>query len=93
MRRELEHVLSAQRGIEDALKPLLEQLAREDAAALLQQFAALARRQDWQAQRCAALALDFERLLRESRASDASRPVDEQRLSGGVIAPLAETRA
>ena len=75
LRRELEHVLSAQRGIEDALKQLLKQPDRADDAAQAAQFAALARRQDWQASRCVSLGAGFR--------ANAGRSADESRESAG----------
>jgi hypothetical protein len=90
LRREFEHLLSAQRGLKDALERLLTHLApeAEPVASLAQQIAALSRRQEAHAGRCLLLGRQFEQLLAEMRTSRVVRAAEQRRISDRIVAPL-----
>lgn len=91
LRREFEHLISAQRGLKDGLDRLVPDLADGAAGAGdASRIIGLARRQDAQAGRCNGVARKFEQLLAEMRTSRVLRPGDDRRISERVAAPLRE---
>ena len=90
LRREFERLLSAQRGLKDALDRIVPELqaGRAAPAAIGQRLAGLARRQDAQARRTLAIGREFEQLLAEMQTNRVSRAVEERRIHERVIAPL-----
>lgn len=91
LRREFEHLISAQRGLKDGLDRLVPDLpAGTPGAADVSRIIGLARRQDAQAGRCNSVARKFEQLLAEMRTSRVLRPGDDRRISERVAAPLRE---
>ncbi len=87
LRREVEQLLAAQRGLGDAVRGVAEQVDGRGPAP--EQAEALARRQAWHATRCVRLGQEFQRLLDEMRVNRVATPADQERLTSGVIAPLA----
>lgn len=90
LRREFEQLISAQRGLRDALSRLAPAPAGDAAAVtgVSQQLVALGRRQAWHASRCLALARDFEQVLGQMQINRMARAADQQRLAGRIIDPL-----
>ena len=90
LRREFERLVSAQRGLTDALNRLIAQLPEqgEPSAALGQRLAALARRQDADARSCESIATRFGEILDEMRVNKVSRAGDERRISEKIVEPL-----
>lgn len=95
LRREFERLLSAQRGLQDALERSLADapLGARPPSDVAQRLAGLARRQDSQADRCLAVQRGFAAILAELRTNRVLRATDERRLSERVIAPLAALAA
>jgi hypothetical protein len=98
LRREFEHLISAQRGLKDALERILPRLPAEgpppratgglSASALAQQIAGLSRRQEAHAARCRLLSQGFGQLLAEMGTSRAARPGEQRRIGDRIVAPL-----
>ncbi|MFQ5807316.1 MAG: DUF4175 family protein, partial [Phycisphaerae bacterium] len=90
VRREFERLISAQRGVKDALQRLLPELPDEGAtpAALAQRLAGLARRQDAHAHSCLNVCRRFEQMLGEMRLNKVARSGDERRIGERIVAPL-----
>jgi hypothetical protein len=90
LRREFERLISAQRGVKDALQRLLPELPDDGvpSAALAQHLAGLAHRQDAHAKSCLAIRRRFEEILGEMRINKVSRSGDERRIGQRIAAPL-----
>ncbi|HUU98199.1 MAG TPA: hypothetical protein VM487_20905, partial [Phycisphaerae bacterium] len=102
LRREFEHLISAQRGLKDALERILPRLPAEvpprqsprgvrasrPPPALAQQIAGLSRRQEAHAARCRLLSQGFGQLLAEMWTSRAARPGEQRRIGDRIVAPL-----
>lgn len=95
LRREFERLLSAQRGLKDALQRLLPELpdAGSAPAALAQRLAGLARRQDCHANSCLVLRGRFEQMLGEMQINKVARAGDERRIGQRIVVPLEELGA
>jgi len=90
LRREFERLISAQRGLSDALERLLPELPDGGAtpAAIAQRLAGLARRQDAHATRCSTVRQHFEQILSEMRINKLARVGDERRIGERIVLPL-----
>lgn len=90
LRREFERLISAQRGLADALNRLVAQLPREGppSGPQGQRLAALARRQDADARNCESIAARFEEILDELRVNKVLRAGDERRINRRIVEPL-----
>jgi len=96
LRREFEHLISAQRGLKDALERILPRLpgdapavgAKMIFALPAQQITGLSRRQQAHAARCRLLGQGFGQLLAEMRTSRAARPTEQRRIGDRIVAPL-----
>jgi len=90
LRREFERLISAQRGLKDALDRLLPEMPVEGAtpSALAQRLAGLARRQESHAKSCLAIRRRFEQVLAEMQINKVARAGDERRIGERVITPL-----
>jgi len=90
LRRDFEQLITAQRGVRDALERLRGELAPgvEPDAARRQQLATLSRRQESHADRALAIRREFERVLARMRANRVSGPADERRIAEAIGAPL-----
>ncbi len=95
LRREFERLISAQRGLTDALERLLPELPEGGvpAAALGQRLAGLARRQDADTKDCLAICRQFEQMLGEMRINKVARSGDERRIGERIVAPLEQLGA
>jgi hypothetical protein len=90
LRREFERLISAQRGLTDALERLLPELPEEGVppAPLGQRLTGLARRQDADAKSCLAMCQRFEQMLGEMRINKVARSGDERRIAERIVGPL-----
>jgi hypothetical protein len=90
LRREFERLISAQRGLNDALRRLLPQLpdGEAPAPALSQRLAGLARRQESHARSCLNVGQQFRQILSEMQINKVARAGDERRIGQRIIAPL-----
>lgn len=90
LRREFERLISAQRGLQDALQRLLPELPDDAAppAGHAQRLAGLARRQDSHAKSCLAIRRRFNQILGEMRVNKVARAGDERRIGERIAAPL-----
>lgn len=95
LRREFERVISAQRGINDALQRLLAGLDEGSAPppAIAQRLAGQARQQDAAAGRCVVLQRAFAQVLAEMRVNRVVRSADERRLIERISEPLGRLAA
>jgi hypothetical protein len=90
LRREFERLVSAQRGLSDAVGRLLPDLpsAGSTPPALAQRLAGLARRQDTHARTCLDFRRRFLQMLAQMRANKVARAGDERRIEQRIAAPL-----
>lgn len=90
LRREFDRLISAQRGVKDALERLLPELPANGAvpAALSQRLAGLTRRQETHARNCLAISGQFQQMLAEMQVNKVVRAGDERRIAQRIVAPL-----
>jgi len=90
LRREFERLISAQRGLKDAIERLLPDLPDRGAAPvdISQRLAGLARRQDAHAQNCRVISRRFGQILDEMRVNRVARVEDECRIGERIVMPL-----
>lgn len=90
LRQEFERLLSAQRGLSDALTRLEAKLPEEGppSTAEAQQLASLARRQGGHAQRTLAIAERFSEILEQMRVCRVGRGADQRRIGDRIVNPL-----
>lgn len=92
LRQEFERLISAQRGLKDALERLVPELptSGEPGGEPAQRLGAIARRQEGQASRILALRAAFAQILGEMRTNRTARAVEERRIEERIVAPLGE---
>lgn len=89
LRREFEQLLSAQRGLRDALDRLLPALAPDSlSTAQIQQLVAQSRRQESHAARVRVIHDRYRQILMELRTNKLARARDESRIGDRIMAPL-----
>jgi hypothetical protein len=90
LRREFDRLISAQRGVKDALDRLLPELPGDGVvpAALSQRLAGLTRRQETHARNCLTISRRFEQMLAEMQVNKVVRAGDERRIVQRIVAPL-----
>ena len=90
LRREFEQLLSAQRGLADAVRQVLPEVTvgQTPAPAASQQLAGLARRQSEHVARTGKMRAAFESILAQMRNNKVLRIADERRIGDRVAAPL-----
>ncbi len=90
LRRDFEHLLNAQRTLDDGLRRLLAELPDgvSPSAAQTQRLAGLSRQQAAHATRTLAIATRFAQILAELRTNRLNRPAVERRMQEQIISPL-----
>ncbi|RMF78354.1 MAG: hypothetical protein D6744_10195 [Planctomycetota bacterium] len=89
LRQRFEQLLSAQRGLADALRQVMpEASAGRATAALAQQLGGLARRQSEHASQVGELRAAFESILEQMRNNKVLRVADERRIGQRIAQPL-----
>lgn len=90
LRRDFERLISAQRGLGDALQRLLADFPDEGQTPrdVAQRLSGLARRQDMHASNCRLMSRRFRQILGEMRVNKVARAGDERRIGQRIVAPL-----
>jgi hypothetical protein len=89
LRREFEHLVSAQRTLLDAFHRVQGDLSGDRApSAAVQRVASLARQQTGHASRVLGFAQRFEQILAEMRTNRVARAADERRIADQLVEPL-----